>query len=256
MRESIQATRRGQWRSGTSGWTRAEWGCASPSGWTTRAAPTGPSAAVHAPGASLWRSPERTPPPASGVSTRVRTRTAATLLNKGLGFRGRHTHEAGPHKRSRLGLVKVFLLHDLYGAAFSMRHPRVHAGDKILELVAWLEKGEISTEEDPLEALAAAPLPRKGTSTAAKSALASGRHRSDSAACDYLFQSACTGFLHEHFSSPCRRLSSFSGRRSSLCFFNMQAFLLAYLSLLNHAASLSQPLRGLQARQHWWLSMQ
>ena len=52
------------------------------------------------------------------------------------------------------------------------------AGDKIVELVAWLEKGEISAEEDLLEALAAAPLPRKGASAASKSASAAGAHAS------------------------------------------------------------------------------
>ena len=49
------------------------------------------------------------------------------------------------------------------------------AGDKILELVAWLEKGEISAEEDLLQALAAAPLPRKGTGATAKSAPCAGK---------------------------------------------------------------------------------
>ncbi len=52
-----------------------------------------------------------------------------------------------------------------------------HAGDEIVELVAWLEKGEISAEEDLLEALAGAPLPRKGASAASKSAPAAGAHR-------------------------------------------------------------------------------
>ena len=49
-----------------------------------------------------------------------------------------------------------------------------HAGDKIAELVAWLEKGEITAEEELLEALAAAPLPRKGANAASKSTTGAG----------------------------------------------------------------------------------
>ncbi len=52
----------------------------------------------------------------------------------------------------------------------------IPAGDKIVELVTWLEKGEISAEEDLLEALAAAPLPRKGASAASKPAPVAGAH--------------------------------------------------------------------------------
>ena len=48
------------------------------------------------------------------------------------------------------------------------------AGDKIVELVAWLEKGGVSVEEELLEALSAAPLPRKGAQPAAKPAPAAG----------------------------------------------------------------------------------
>ena len=54
------------------------------------------------------------------------------------------------------------------------------AGDKIVELVAWLEKGGISTEEELLEALSAAPLPRKGAQPAAKPAPAAGADQASS----------------------------------------------------------------------------
>ena len=79
-----------------------------------------------------------------------------------------------------------------------------HAGDKIAELVAWLEKGEITAEEELLEALAAAPLPRKGANTASKSAPGAGAlmpprkagHR------DWCVQ-ACAGVLHRDVSFLC-----------------------------------------------------
>ena len=54
------------------------------------------------------------------------------------------------------------------------------AGDKIVEVVAWLEKGGISTEEELLEALSAAPLPRKGAQPAAKPAPAAGADQASS----------------------------------------------------------------------------
>lgn len=50
----------------------------------------------------------------------------------------------------------------------------VALGDKIIELVLWLEKSEITAEKDLLEALSAAPLPRKGTNAASKSAPVAG----------------------------------------------------------------------------------
>ena len=64
----------------------------------------------------------------------------------------------------------------------------IFAGDKIVELVAWLEKGGISVEEELLEAVSAAPLPRKGANPAAKPAPAAGTHQ---ASIDMLLAALC-----------------------------------------------------------------
>ena len=67
------------------------------------------------------------------------------------------------------------------------------AGDKVVELVAWLERGAISVEEELLEALSAAPLPRKGANPAGKPAPAAG---AEQALFDILRAALCLPLLY------------------------------------------------------------
>ena len=157
MQKPMQGQRLAQQRSGTGGQKHAEQACGSRSGWTSRAAATGRWAAGQAPGASLWRSLQSSRHPACGATMRVRHHPkdhawSAEALKRCLP----HTNCVSPATARTPAGWRALLNPQQTECTCIAQKAMLHtslAGDKIVELVAWLEKGGISTEEELLEAL-------------------------------------------------------------------------------------------------------
>ena len=184
MQKPMQGQRLAQQRSGTGGQKHAELACGSRSGWTSRAAATGRWAAGQAPGASLWRSLQSSRHPACGATMRVRHHPKDHAWSAEASKRCLpHTNCVSPATARTPAGWRALLNPQQTECTCIAQKAMLHtslAGDKIVELVAWLEKGGISTEEELLEALSAAPLPRKGAQPAAKPAPAAGADQASS----------------------------------------------------------------------------